>query len=140
MTNNADGYIELTEFERIPIYYSYGYFKDYYFSKCDELKISVASRPYHICAQSAIATFFDEFIEEYGMSRVALMVLAAIYEIEHNDLDHEIANAVKWHIEDFEKGDYDDLFEEEDGLDLLKADIAIVKDYLAKHPEALEEK
>lgn len=132
-------YIELTEFERIPIDYPYDYFKDYFYRKSDEVKISDSSRPYHICAEGALALHFDETLEEHGMSRVALVVLATIYEIEHNDLDSEMAQAVKWHIEDFENGDYDSLFEEEDRLDLLKNDIEKIKQYFSEHPEILKE-
>ena len=45
-----------------------------------------------------------------------------------------------WHTVQtgIETGNYDDLFTETD-LKLLKADIKVVKDYLSKHPELLED-
>ena len=130
---------EYGEFERIPIYYPYDYYKSLFFTKCDEVKLCGEDRSYNMVVKGVLDTFFPEDINENGMSRVALMLFAALYAIKHNELDSELATAVKWHIEDFEHGDYDSLFEEEDRLDLLKADIETVKKYLAEHPEIMTE-
>jgi hypothetical protein len=80
--------------------------------------------------------FFEGYIEENGMKRVALVIMAFLYEIEHGEVDADLAKAVKWHIEDFETGEYDDLFPEED-LKALKEDMQTAKDYIEAHPELL---
>ena len=46
-------------------------------------------------------------IDENGMDRLVVIVIAFMYEMEHNNVDPDLAYAVNWHIEDFEKGDYE---------------------------------
>ena len=124
-------------FERIPFTWDYNFFKYIFANKTDGL-----NKPNELSLAEAVAVsldyFFDDFIEENGMDRVVLIICAFLYEIEHGEADSELAHAVKWHIEDFEAGGYDDLFTLE-SLDLLYKDIATIKAYLSKHPELLKD-
>lgn len=90
--------------------------------------------------QSVYSTYYymyEHHMNQNGMRKLIAMVLGMLFMIEHNDVEPDQAYSTMLDIRDFETGEYDDLFDEED-LRLLKADIQIVKDYVAKHPELLE--
>ena len=42
------------------------------------------------------------------------MVMGLLFEIEHGDVDPDLAYTAAWDIRDFETGNYDDLFTLED--------------------------
>ena len=80
----------------------------------------------------------EEDMDENGMEKFVAMISGMLFQIEHNDVEPDLAYGTNWDIKDFETGNYDDLFTEKD-LQLLKADIQIIKDYLCKHSELLNE-
>ena len=116
----------------------YNWLKEDFFKQTDRIISNEKGRTPIIGVNGALATFYDDMIEENGMDRVVIMVIAFIYVMEHDDVNSDLAYAVNWHIEDFENGDYESLFEKED-LRLLKEDIARIKEYLKKHPEMIKE-
>lgn len=77
-------------------------------------------------------------MDENGMEKFVAMIAGMLFMIEHNEVNPDQAYGTNYDIEDFETGDYDDLFTPED-LKLIKADIKIIKDYLKEHPDLLEE-
>ncbi len=129
---------EYEVFRNIPFSLSYNWLKEDFRKHTEEvIFVEKGSTPV-FGVNSALAIFYDDMIEENGMDRLVVIVIAFIYELEHNDIDPDLAYAVNWHIEDFEKGDYEALFEPED-LKLLKEDISRVKKYLKEHPEMIQE-
>ena len=68
-------------------------------------------------------------LNQINKKKLKFYISAFLFEMEHEDIDPDMAFAVNWHIEDFESGDYEYLFQEED-LKLLKADIKIIKEFL----------
>lgn len=80
----------------------------------------------------------DYLMDENGMDKFVAMLAGMLFMIEHDDVESDQAFGTNWDINDFETGEYDDLFTAED-LRLIKADIKKIKDYLAKHPELLED-
>ena len=116
----------------------YNWLKEDFFKQTDRIISNEKGRTPIIGVNGALATFYDDMIEENGMDRVVIMVIAFIYVMEHDDVNSDLAYAVNWHIEDFENGDYESLFEKED-LRLLKEDIARIKEYLKKHTEMIKE-
>ena len=117
---------------------AYNWLKEDFRKQTDRIISNEKGRTPIIGVNGALATFYDDMIEENGMDRLAIIVIAFIYEMEHNDVDSDLAYAVNWHIEDFENGDYESLFEKED-LRLLKEDIKRIKEYLKEHPEVIKE-
>ena len=81
---------------------------------------------------------FDEEMLENGMDKFVLMLAGMLFEIKHGDITKKFALLTLKDIEDFETGEYDNLFNAED-LVCVKRDINIIKEYLNEHPEALEE-
>ena len=81
---------------------------------------------------------FDTTMDENGMDKFVAMLAGMLFMIEHDDVESDQAFGTNWDINDFETGEYDDLFTDED-LRLIKEDIRIIREYLAKHPELLEE-
>lgn len=79
---------------------------------------------------------FDTSMDENGMDKFVAMLAGMLFMIEHNDVEADQAFGTNWDINDFETGNYDDLFTDED-LILIKEDIRIIKEYLAEHPELL---
>ena len=129
---------EYEVFRKIPFEPSYDWLKEDFRKHTEEIISNEKGRTPVIGVNGSLAMFYDDMIEENGMDRLAVIVIAFIYELEHNDIDPDLAYAVNWHIEDFEKGDYESLFEKED-LKLLKEDISRVKKYLKEHPEMIKE-
>ena len=78
----------------------------------------------------------DYLMDENGMDKFVAMLIGMLFMIEHDDVEADQAFGTNWDINDFETGEYDDLFTDED-LKLIKADIKIIKNYLEKHPELL---
>ncbi len=81
---------------------------------------------------------FDTAMDENGMDKFVAMLVGMLFMIEHNDVEPDQAFGTNWDINDFETGNYDDLFTNED-LRLIKADIKIIKEYLTEHPELLKD-
>ena len=129
---------EYEVFGNIPFSLSYNWLKEDFREHTDALISNEIGRTPVMGVNGSLAMFYDDMIEENGMDRLVVIVIAFIYELEHNDIDPDLAYAVNWHIEDFENGDYEALFEPED-LKLLKADISRVKEYLKEHPEMIQE-
>ncbi|MED9969925.1 MAG: hypothetical protein UFA98_07955 [Ruminococcus sp.] len=81
---------------------------------------------------------FDYYMDENGMDKFVAMIAGMLFMMEHNDVEPAQAQGTLIDIQDFESGDYDNLFTPED-LILIKKDIQKIKDYIAKRPELLEE-
>lgn len=79
---------------------------------------------------------FDYDIQPNGMEKFVLMVVGMIFQMKHDDIDPVLAETVAIDIGDFDTGNYDGLFPEED-LKLIKADIEEIRSYLKTHPELL---
>ena len=90
---------------------------------------AVNSAYYHGC---------DTMMDENGMDKFIGMIAGMLFMMEYKDVEADQAYGTNYDINDFETGEYDDLFTPED-LKLIKADIKIIKDYLSKHPELLED-
>ena len=80
----------------------------------------------------------DYLMDENGMDKFVAMLTGMLFMIEHDEVEPDQAFGTNWDINDFETGEYDDLFTDED-LKLIKADITRIKDYLSKHPELLSD-
>lgn len=89
------------------------------------------------CVNGTYYYHMEHRMNQNGMEKLIAMVHGMLFMMEHNDVEPDQAYGTMYDIRDFETGEYDDLFNEED-LRLLKADIKLVKDYVAKHPELLE--
>lgn len=81
---------------------------------------------------------FDTAMDENGMEKFVAMLSGMLFMIEHGEVEADQAYGTNYDINDFETGEYDDLFTPKD-LKLIKADIKIIKDYLDKHPELLDD-
>lgn len=103
-------------------------FKRFYSEGCTVLQ-SVNGTYYHGC---------DTIMDENGMDKFIAMIAGMLFMIEHNEVETDQAYGTNYDINDFETGEYDDLFTPED-LILIKADIKVIKDYLKEHPELLED-
>lgn len=125
-------------FRNIPLSLSYGWLKEDFRKHTDAIIFDEKDGTPVIGVNGALSMFYDDMIDENGMDRLVVIVIAFVYEMEHDDIDPDLAYAVNWHIEDFEKGNYESLFEQED-LKLLKKDISRVKNYLKEHPEMIKE-
>ena len=125
-------------FEHIPLGWRYETLKPYFNGKTDILN-EPNERTVVDAVDISMDYFFEGYIEENGMKRVVLVILAFLYEMEHNEIDPDLAYAVEWHIEDFEDGDYESLFTKED-LKLLKEDITKIKAFLDEYYKTHERK
>lgn len=125
-------------FKKIPFSLNYDWLKEDFRKHTDAIISNEEGRTPVIGVNGSLAMFYDDMIDENGMDRLVVIVIAFMYEMEHHDIDPDLAYAVNWHIEDFEKGDYESLFEYED-LKLLKNDISKIKNYLKEHPEMIKE-
>ena len=94
----------------------------------------------HNAISAVDATLMDlaHYMNQNGMDKFVAMLCGLLFEIEHQDVEPDMAYGTNYDINDFETGEYDDLFTSED-LQLIKADIHTIKNYLSKHPELLEE-
>ena len=75
-------------------------------------------------------------MNENGMNKFVAMLLGMLFMIQHDDVESDQAYGTNLDIQDFETGEYDDLFTPED-LALIRKDIEIIKAYLSQHPELL---
>lgn len=127
--------------QRIPIKY-YNDFKSGYLRKkqrCLE-RINMFIKCKCTVKQAVNGTYYyyyDDVMDQNGMEKLVAMITGMLFQIEHDEVDVDLAYAVNYDINDFETGEYDDLFKPED-LVLIKADIQTIKDYLAAHPSILE--
>ena len=91
--------------------------------------------------RSCVGTEFwqaqDVSMDENGMEKLTCMIAGALFQIEHGQVDPDLAHGVLWDIRDFETGNYDDLFTVQD-LQLIREDIRIVKESLEQRPELLD--
>ena len=78
----------------------------------------------------------DYLMNENGMNKFVAMLLGMLFMIQHDDVEQDQAYGTNLDIQDFETGEYDDLFTPED-LALIRKDIEIIKAYLSQHPELL---
>lgn len=90
--------------------------------------------------QSVNSTYYyhmEDEMDQNGMEKLIAMIQGMLFMIEHNEVESDQAYSTMLDVRDFETGEYDDLFTDED-LKALKKDVQIVKDYLEKHPELLK--
>jgi len=80
----------------------------------------------------------DTTMDENGMDKFTAMLFGMLFMIENNEVEADQACGTYYDIVDFETGEYDDLFTADD-LILIKKDIEVIKNYIAKHPELIEE-
>lgn len=90
------------------------------------------------CVNGLYCHHIDHRMNENGMNKLVAMLIGMLFMLEHNDVEQDQAYGVNLDIQDFETGEYDDLFTEKD-LSLIREDITIIKNYLSKHPELLIE-
>lgn len=120
---NEDGYVTYEDIKEV----TFRDFNDYLKHGCSVLQ----------CVNGTYYYQMEYEMNQNGMEKLIAMVHGMLFMMEHNDVEPDQAYSTMLDIRDFETGEYDDLFNEED-LRLLKADIKLVKDYVAKHPELLE--
>lgn len=80
----------------------------------------------------------DTTMDENGMDKFTAMLFGMLFMIENNEVEADQAYGTYYDIVDFETGEYDDLFTAED-LILIKKDIEVIKNYIAKHPELIKD-
>lgn len=80
----------------------------------------------------------DHRMMENGMDKFAALLFGMLFMIEHDDVSEDQMYETYYDILDFETGEYDDLFTAKD-LNLIKSDIKIIKDYISKFPELMNE-
>ena len=90
------------------------------------------------CVNTYYHNDFDWAMDEHGMEKFVAILCGMLFEMQHNEVDEDLAYEAAWDILDFETGNYDDLFNDED-LALLKADIKTVKEYLKTQPKLMED-
>lgn len=69
-------------------------------------------------------------MNENGMGKFVAMLAGMLFMIQHNDIEDDQAYGINLDIQDFETGEYDDLFTAED-LVLIREDITTIKKYLS---------
>ena len=72
----------------------------------------------------------DSTMDENGMDKFVAMLAGMLFMIQHHEIESDQAYGTKLDIQDFETGEYDDLFTAED-LSLIRKDITIIKTYLS---------
>ena len=126
--------------QRIPIESNYADLKEFAMSKFPIYSMTREHLPHApwYAVNGAYYYVFEEEMDENGMEKLALMIAGTLYQMGKCDVDPDQAYGTNWDIEDFDTGNYDDLFTEED-IHLIREDIAKIKEYLSLHPELLEE-
>ena len=126
--------------QRIPIESNYADLKEFAMSEFPIYSMTrehLPRAPWY-AVNGAYYYVFEERMNENGMEKLTLMIAGMLYQMEKCDVDPDQAYGTNWDTEDFETGNYDDLFTEDDLL-LIRNDIAKIKEYLSLHPELLEE-
>lgn len=119
---NEDGYVTYNNIKEV----TFTDFNNYLKEGCSILQ----------CVNGTYYYKMEEEMNQNGMEKLIAMVHGMLFMIEHNEVEPDQAYSTMLDIQDFETGEYDDLFNEED-LEALKKDIQIVKDYVKNHPELL---
>ena len=128
--------------QHIPTEYDYepeermGYadLRDWFMEDCARFRYSVPKpSPWHVTVNWNFEQFSTQ-MDENGMDKFVFMVSGTLLEIRKNDLDPNLIYGTMYDIRDFQTGEYDDLFTEEDLVEIRK-DIAIIEEYAATHPE-----
>ena len=120
---------------KIPYKGDYQWFKSYFINKTDGVN-NLKEYSLEKAIDVSMNYFFEEELEDNGMNRLVLFIDAFLYAIEHGATHPDFIHEVEQYIQDFETGEYDDLFTEKD-LSFIREDIAIIKNYLSNHPEVL---
>lgn len=126
--------------QRIPLEFSYSEIKEdamMEFPIYSKTREHLPHAPWY-AVNSAYYYIFEDTMNANGVEKLVLMMAGMLYQMEKGDVEPDLAYGVNWDIEDFETGNYDDLFTEED-LRLIREDIAKIKAYLELHPELLAE-
>lgn len=118
--------------------YDYTYTKEMNYTEYDKLLNGVVECNAIQAVKSTYYYSFSYFMDKNGMEKFVAMLSGMLYMIEHDMVDPDVAFGTNYDINDFESGEYDDLFTPED-LKLIKTDIKVIKDYLKEHPELLED-
>ena len=117
------------EYQRIPFVWDYKRFKYIFENKTDGVN-NPNMRSLDKAIDVSIYYFFNEYIEENGMDRLVLTVLASLYGIQHGQLYNDPDNDVEECIKEFETGKYDDLFTA-DAIALFREDVETVKKFIS---------
>lgn len=88
------------------------------------------------CVNGLYYHHIDYLMDENGMDKFVAMILGMLFMIQHNDVEPDQAYGTNLDIQDFETGEYDDLFTSED-LTLIRKDIEVIKTYLAQNPQLI---
>ena len=80
----------------------------------------------------------DYEMDENGMAKAVHIIAGMLFEMEHQEVDRQLAYEAYMDIQDLQTGEYDYLIPAED-LPLLKRDIAKIDQYLKEHPELVKE-
>ena len=91
-----------------------------------------------ILSVNAFLSDHEYYMNENGMEKFIHMLVGLLFQIQKNEVEYDMAYGTNYDIGDFETGEFDDLFTETD-LKLIKKDIAIIKDYIATHPELIKD-
>lgn len=81
------------------------------------------------CVNGLYYHHIDYIMDENGMNKFVAMLIGMLFMIEHDEVESDQAYGTNLDIQDFETGEYDDLFTKED-LSLIRADIETIKPYL----------
>ena len=76
----------------------------------------------------------SHLFDECGMDKLVMLIAGLTFEIDHDGEEDEVAYNTWLAIQDFNTGNYDDLFTPED-LKLIKADVKRLCDWFDEHPE-----
>ena len=76
-------------FERLPFEYDYEWFKKD-FNRIANMVMETGSYDAINSANGALANWYEGIIEENGMERVAVIVVASLYELEHGDIESDM--------------------------------------------------
>ena len=80
----------------------------------------------------------DYEMDKNGMAKAVHIIAGMLFEMEHQEVDRQLAYEAYMDIQDLQTGEYDYLIPAED-LPLLKRDIAKIDQYLKEHPELVKE-
>lgn len=122
--------------QRIPLSFPYVEHKDFIIDRFKAFFVDESCVP---SVRYCLAEFVDDEMEANGMEKAVNVISAALFILKNNETDVVLFYEAYCDILDLDTGKYDDLFAKDD-LSLLKADIAILKDFFAKHSEFTDPK